>query len=137
MILPKSVRDIAYVAGLPAALALTETYGGTYLRVPVGQKMHGKTRQSLIDIMGEAAAVKFMYHYSGEKIYVPRCQRHGISERNQAIIKKYDAGVSAAIIAREQQITERQVRNILKSQLPATTETECVAVLFEKTTSEK
>ena len=111
--LPKSVRDIVELVGLPAALALVKAYGGIYLKVPVGNR-DGQTRDRLIEMMGEEAALKFIAHYGGERISMPRCEAALRDERDRRIIADYDADISAAAIAQRERLTERQVRNILK-----------------------
>lgn len=111
--LPKSVRDIVELVGLPAAIALVKAYGGIYLKVPVGRR-DGQTRALLIEIMGEEAALKFIAHYGGERISVPRCDAALRDERDRRIIADYDVNISAAAIAQRERLTERQVRNILK-----------------------
>lgn len=111
--LPESVRDIVELVGLPAALALVKTYGGIYLKVPVGRR-EGQTRARLIEIMGHDAAKKFIAHHGGERLGIPRCAAALRDERDRSIIRDYDAGLPAAAIAQRERLTERQVRNILK-----------------------
>lgn len=113
MSLPQSIKDIADLLGLAAALALVKRYGGTYLKVPVGLK-DGKVKGDLIALLGEEKALVFIRHYAGERVAIARCESSLRNARAIAIIAKYDSGVSAAKLAIEYGMTERNVRNILK-----------------------
>jgi hypothetical protein len=113
MSLPQSVRDIADLLGLAAALLLVKRYGGTYLKVPVGQQ-DGKVKGDLIALLGEEKALIFIRHYAGERVAIARCESSFRNTRAIEIITKYGSGTSAAKLALEYGMTERNIRNILK-----------------------
>lgn len=114
MSLPQSVKDIADLLGTAAALALVKAYGGVYVKCPVAGGRDGKTRRDLFAILGEEKANIFIRHYAGERVAVARCHSSLRDARDTEIITKYDSGVSAAKLALEYGMTERNVRNILK-----------------------
>lgn len=112
--LPKSIRDIVDLVGLPATMALVRAYGGIYLKVPTGARADGAVRARLIALMGEDAAAALIRTYGGERVAIARCEAALRDERDSRIIAAYDANTSAATIALRENMTERHVRNILK-----------------------
>lgn len=116
MSLPRSVRDVVDLVGFPAAMALVKAFGGTCVnKVPVhGSGRGGAIRDRLIELMGKEAAEKFIKTYSGERFAVARCEAALRAARDTEIIAKYDSDISAATLAIEYGMTERNVRNILK-----------------------
>lgn len=114
--LPPSIRDLIELVGMPATMALVKEYGGICInKVPVyGSGKEGAIRARLIELMGEEAAEKFIQVYSGERFPVARCAEALRDERDRRIIAAYDTDVSAATIALRENMTERNVRNILK-----------------------
>jgi Mor family transcriptional regulator len=112
--LPRSVRDIIDLVGLTPALALVRAYPGNIIKVPTGVVEDGKMRSRLIGIMGFDAAEKFIAHYGGERLTVPRCVDALRDERDQRIIAAYDGGQSVPALAVDNALTERQIRTILK-----------------------
>lgn len=112
--LPRSVRDIIELVGVAPALALVHAFPGNILKVPTGAREDGQVRARLIDLMGEAAAVQFMSTYGGERLTIPRCHAALRDERDRRIIGDYDSGTSVPALAVKYQLTERQIRTILK-----------------------
>lgn len=112
--LPKSIRDLVELIGLPATLTLVKAYGGIYLKVPVGVRADGATRARLVGMLGEEAAEKLIRTYGGERVAIARCEAALRDERDRRIIAEYDANTSAATLALREGMTERNIRNILK-----------------------
>lgn len=114
--LPPSIRDLVDLVGFSATMALVKAYGGIHInKVPVhGAREHGAIRARLIELMGEEAALKLIQVYSGERLYIARCEAALRDERDRRIIADYDANTSAAVLALREGMTERNVRNILK-----------------------
>lgn len=114
--LPKSIRDLVDLVGMPATMALVRAYGGTCInKVPVhGAREGGAIRVRLIELMGAEAALKLIQTYSGERLPIARCEAALRDERDTRIIAAYDANTSAATLALREGMTERHVRNILK-----------------------
>lgn len=112
--LPQSIVDLVELVGVDAALALVRDFGGTVLRVPFRERREGRTREALVTAMGETAALAFIDRYSGETLAIARCAAALRDRRDAAIIAAYDAGASVARLARDNRLTDRQVRTILK-----------------------
>ncbi len=68
--LPKSVRLIAQVIGLPATLALVEHYAGQRLTPPKS----GPEYAALAEVIGEAAADKLAAHFRRGQVDIPKCE---------------------------------------------------------------
>lgn len=113
-LLPKFVRDVVDLVGLPAAMALVNAYPGLRLKVPFGlRESHVRTR--LAGIMGTEAADTFIAVYAGNDLLIPRCADALRAARNQAIIGAYDRGEkSVSQLALDYSLTDRQIRSILK-----------------------
>jgi hypothetical protein len=111
--LPRSVTEMTDIIGLTAALALVESYPGIAFRVPIrGER--GRTRARLVQLMGVSAAEKFIRHYGGEILAVPRCVAAMRAARDQRLIDDYTAGQTSEQIARKYAITQRHVWRVLK-----------------------
>lgn len=110
--LPESLREIALHCGLDAALQLVATHGGTEICVPT----HARCRSAaaLVQLIGDAAARALIRSYPGSRLSIPRCAEAKRALRDQAIIDAYTARVSVRDLARQHEITTRQVRTILK-----------------------
>lgn len=117
--LPTSVQDMIDLVGAGPALALVKAFGGNVIKVPSRTSREGRMRGRLVEIMGETAAILFIDRYSSEKLSIPRCAVAVRDNRDRGIIAAYDAGQSVAILARQELLTERQVRTILKRSLGA------------------
>lgn len=113
--LPESIANIVELVGLDGALALVNAFGGLILPVPKGiREEDGNTREKLIEILGEPAALRFMATYGGERLTIARCAAALRDERDRQIIESYSRGESVAELVRRHQLTERQIRTILK-----------------------
>ena len=112
--LPPLMREIVGLVGLGPAIALSRAYPGIALRVPTGALPHGDTRAGLVRLMGEAAAGKFVAHFGGERLTIPKCEQALRYKRDRRIIIGYTVGQSVMALAREHDLSERQIRTILK-----------------------
>lgn len=110
-ILPYIVQDIAHLLGLADALKLVEHYKGTSMWVP----SEFKPDHILVKIVGHKPAVKLILAYGGELLEVPKCEDAVRAVRNGEI-NLSDKSQSA--LAREYNLTVRQIRNIQKG-MPA------------------
>ena len=122
--LPETARDLADLVGLPATLRLVRQLGGTSFPVAKGRTRMGVARFELLaEVVGEEAAETITRHYGGEVLYVPRCHAALQRSRDRAIHARFDerihAGASAnqtvAELAREHQLSDRRVWDILKT----------------------
>ena len=110
--LPDSLRAIALHCGLDAALQLVATHGGTEIFVPTHERC--RSGAALVLLLGAAAARALIRSYPGSRLPIPRCAGVRRDLRDQAIIAAYTAGTSVRDLARQHEITTRQVRTILK-----------------------
>ena len=107
--LPESVREMAGVIGLRAALGVVRRFGGTRLWLPmILSEDHPLARE-----IGEAAARRLSQHYRLESIMVPNCKRAFRVMRNEDITRRYRAGETAAALAREYGLHERMIWQIV------------------------
>lgn len=118
--LPASVLELIDQIGSAAALRLVQTRGGTLLRVPVAWREHSPARDALVELIGEPAAAALIAAYPGQRLAIPRCAQALRDERDARIIAAYSAGVAVSTLARQHQLTERQIRHLLKRCPPAT-----------------
>lgn len=109
--LPEVLREIADLVGVPATLKLVESYGGTHLIVPSRYNPdHPLTR-----VVGHAASVQICQRYSGTSLYVARIKSAIKTLRDIEIASRYDGGVSVPQLAREYELSDRQIWNVLKN----------------------
>lgn len=126
--LPDTVADIARVIGTKAALALVENYGGSSIYAPLGVNKTGRAAlERLVPIIGEDAAKALSRYTHGERIYIPRCDAAMRRLRNLKMCECFEEAVRAGssgnaivqTLARDYQLSDRQVWKILKQTAPA------------------
>lgn len=107
--LPGILRELVELMGLPATLKLVDHYGGVRLYVPVKYDSdHVLVRQ-----IGAAAATILIEHYGGEEHFdIPKAERALRAVRDRRIRAEY-ACKSRRRLAREYDLTERQIGNIV------------------------
>ena len=107
--LPPVARELIEVIGLDATRALIEAFGGTRLYVP------GRLApdHALVKLLGEPAAAALAAHYAGDELGVPRAAAAMRAALHRQIVAAYDAGASAARLAREHGCTERWIYAIV------------------------
>jgi hypothetical protein len=92
---PAFARELIRVAGLEAAAALIDAWGGQEWRVPsvVGGGTHrGKQRwAALAEIVGEDAAERIVGAWPGEYIFIPFCAAAKGKALEAVLKKEYDA----------------------------------------------
>lgn len=104
-ILPFVVQDIANLIGLGLALKLVEHYKGTAMWIPSVYKPD----HVLVKIISHEPTIKLINAYGGECLEIPKCDDAIRAVRN-ARIRQSDH--SQAQLAREYNLTVRQIRNI-------------------------
>ena len=113
MSLPQSVVDLIELLGHEAAMRLVDAFGGLEIEVPNG-RVEGPLTARIIQTLGGGLAARFMAHYGGEALYIPRCVQAIRDERDRAIQADYDAGSRVPDIAQKYMISERWVWVVLK-----------------------
>lgn len=109
MSLPQRVEELRRLIGSSAALKLVERFGGTRVYVPARAALS----QELVKTIGLQAAKALAREYGGDAFELPRCAARLRAVRNAEIRAQYDAGKSAAALARDFILTERHVWRIL------------------------
>lgn len=121
-LLPESARLFVQLIGLPKAVMLIQTWGGTTFPVSKNQTRLGQIRhEGLAEVVGMEAAKVLTKHFGGEVLSIPLCQAAMLELRNRAIRSEFDeltrdhSGIYAAgQLARRYQMTERHVWRVLK-----------------------
>lgn len=108
--LPASLREMVDVIGLQATLQLVEHKGGIRLYVPFEMK----PEHWLARLLGFETAAKLAKYYGGQDPFdIPRALGAVIAARHRLIRDKYAKGKTQAELAREFNLTERRVRDIV------------------------
>lgn len=104
-ILPYVVQDISNLIGLGLALKLVEHYKGTSMWIP----SQFRPDYHLVYIIGADAMIKLIEAYGGDRLEIPKCDDALRLVRN---FKICESDKSQAQLAREYNLTVRQIRNI-------------------------
>ena len=74
-LLPESVQQIASLIVLPATSKLIQQFGGVQFRIGKGLRSSGQRRIALLqETLTPEQVALLMQHFSGEDLYIPRCQ---------------------------------------------------------------
>jgi Mor family transcriptional regulator len=106
--LPDSLKELAEVIGVDACLVLVEMFGGSRLYVP---KSVGEEHR--LWCLGNEVLKNLIAIFGGNFLQIPRAARLKKWERNQKIAEAHQ-NRSIAKIAKEFDLTERQVWAILR-----------------------
>lgn len=106
--LPESLRELQQLIGLPATMAIVKRWGG--LRIKIPSRYHDD--HQLVKVVGHEAMVKVVDNYAGCNLYIPRALTAILAMRNVDILTRLDNEVSASTLAREYNLTERQIWKI-------------------------
>ena len=108
-LLPKRLQEFVRLIGLAATLKVVERYGGTRLYVPANPH----SDHPLAVLIGLDQLTKLSAVYAGEDHFdIPRAVRALRHVRDVQMRADYKVK-SAAVLAREHGLTERQVFNIV------------------------
>lgn len=110
-ILPGVLREMTDMIGLPATMQIVQRHGGTRLWVPALIETLAPDHK-LVKLVGMAAARTLSEQYGGETLEIPKAERALRAIRDKAIREQWPAK-SQSQLAREYNLTERQVRKIL------------------------
>lgn len=112
--IPPTAAAISALIGNRLAMALmahvnSNACGDLY--VP----LRAKPTSALVQLIGQAAAEKLCAAYGGRTISIPQCDALRRSVRDADICRMAAEGTTQTEIARHFEMTDRQVRNILKA----------------------
>ncbi|BBF86296.1 putative bacteriophage transcriptional regulator [Aquitalea magnusonii] len=121
-LLPEMAQLIADLIGLPKALKLIESWGGTTFPISKNKRRDGQIRyEALAEVVGVDAANVMTRHFGGEVLSIPRCAVAMREVRDRMIRAEFDqetrehpAVYAVNQLARRYQMTERNVWMVLK-----------------------
>jgi hypothetical protein len=113
--LPGVLHEIATIAGLPAALALAEKYGGTRVHFP-SRAPDGHWLEQLV---GREAADKLCAHFrsrgrGGYSVEIPLGPKNFYMKARRLTVELKEQGVSGYETARRIGVSSRTVRRYLE-----------------------
>jgi Mor family transcriptional regulator len=111
-LLPETLREIAEVVGLPAAVRLVEWRGGVRVYVPA----RVTERHPLARVLGVRAAAALCARYPGAELCIPRAEAALRAVRDADIRRRYSGGEGAPALALEYGLSLRQIRSIVAGQ---------------------
>lgn len=86
-LLPESVQQIASLIGFPATSKLIRQFGGVQFRIGKGLRSAGQRRIALLqETLTPEQVALLMQHFSGEDLYIPRCQNAWREWRNRCFL---------------------------------------------------
>jgi len=107
--IPESLREIAEVIGLPAALALVTLHGGRRLYIPI----KFPASNSLLQYLGSETCDKLSQAFGGDYLAIPRAIAVNRKTRNEQILQDHRNKATVAALAQKYDMTERNVWIIL------------------------
>lgn len=121
-LLPEMAQLIASLIGLPKALRLIESWGGTTFPFSKNKRRDGQIRyEALAEVVGVDAANIMTKHFGGEVLSIPRCAVALREARDRMMRAEFDeltrmhtAVYAVNLLARKFQMTERNVWSVLK-----------------------
>ena len=109
-LLPQMLQDLVALIELSATMKIVSEYGGTTLYIPVRQLTDN---HKLIRVIGRKAAELLQGEYRGEELSIPTAFKAIRAVRNKEICAKRRY-MSGSMLAREYNMSERNIRNICK-----------------------
>lgn len=109
-LLPGSLRDMAETCGPALALKVAEVYGGCHVSIPASVD----NAPGLVEVLGKPMAATLCAIYGGELLTIPRAMNARRHVRNEVIRETRRAGAKLRELARQFDLTERQVSTILR-----------------------
>lgn len=114
--LPRLLREVAEVIGLPATTQLVARYGGTSITIPSTTQR----KNQLAQMLGPEATAKLVRIYAGCRLYIPKTDCALRAARNIEIYQRYKHGLADVNqIAREHHLSDRTVWKIIERQKKA------------------
>lgn len=113
--LPPQIARLCELIGWDAVLKMVNKYGGTYVMPTRCARKHdgSSSNAKLVELIGEDAYNTLAKEFDGTKVYIATCHTAVRRARDMEISARFD-NESAAQLAIEYRLTERQIWNILK-----------------------
>ena len=103
------LNKLQTVVGQDGALAVIREFGGIRVFVPRNMTPTNKWAK----LLGSEKACRLSARYGGKTLSIPRGKKRVQQKRNREIIHQYDAGIPVRKLARDYQLTDRQIYKIL------------------------
>lgn len=107
----KTYQELEMLLGHDAADKLVATYRGQELHIPRPDNL--ASTHKLAVLLGIDVAKRLCHYWQDSVLTLPMQLAKTLNQRNDSIIKKHKAGMTSNELAKEYQITSRQVRNII------------------------
>lgn len=104
--------------GEAAALRMMDAknYGGMTVEFPKGEVGRGEQAFArLAEVIGMEHAKRLCKQFGGDRLYIPNLHHHFIAQRNRRIVTSYNSGTTIAELVKEHEMSDRWVREILKT----------------------
>ncbi|OGS90838.1 MAG: hypothetical protein A2Z95_06115 [Gallionellales bacterium GWA2_60_18] len=111
---PVNLLEIVEIIGEAAALLLVKEFGGQTVRLPAIRNINAEHPLALC--IGIAALGAICRDTGGGRwLYIAKCQRGLLADRNRRIVEEYSGGDTANALAQRYRLSDRQIWNILGS----------------------
>lgn len=113
-----TVKLLFGIIGEAAALRMMEVknFGGRTIELPKKETGRGEQAFACIaEVIGHDNAKRLSSQFGGERLYIPNLHHHFIAKRNKKIVTSYNNGTSVAELVKEYEISDRWIREILKT----------------------
>lgn len=121
-LLPDVVALFCQLIGVEKTLLLVDKLGGVDFYMPNGLQTGSYREQRLIDTVGEVSANVLIHYFSGERLYIPRCEKLLRQARNRKFCELIAQAVATGMsqtqavqgLAYEFGFSERHAYDVLK-----------------------
>lgn len=104
--------DLEQLIGMEATLALVDLWGGVQLYIPVEIPEGHKIEEAI----GSESAKHLARYFGGDHIAMPLAKEYRRRKRNSEIFRKKNEGATAHALAREYDMTQRNVWQIIQNE---------------------
>jgi Mor family transcriptional regulator len=118
MKLPQMAVVMIRMIGPDAAMRMMQSdhFGGKTITIPKGELGRGEqTFAALAEVIGADNVKLLCARFGGNDIYIPLLDKLRLAERNRKIVAAYNKGTSVSQLATANKMSDRQIRNILKT----------------------
>lgn len=105
-----ALEELVDAIGLPAALKLVESYGGTRIYLPLPENV--EPDNPVAQVIGVPATVKLAHLWAQERPYLPRAVDYLRKQRDAQLVRDAET-MSRSELALKYRLTERHVYAIL------------------------
>lgn len=111
-LVPPVVEELLPLVGLEATLLLITAFQGE--DIDVGADLSGEDMQQVTALIGKERASKLQQYFEGTRFRIPRLSQIETRAQHIRIVIGYQQGVRPRDLGRIYNLTDRQVRNVLR-----------------------